>query len=44
MICGAIYGDGYSDVVIMERDPDSEKSEYTSNSYLTVLSEQIPQT
>jgi hypothetical protein len=44
MIWGAIHGDGRSDVVIIERDPDSEKSGYTSNSYLTVLSEQIPRT
>ena len=44
MIWGAIHGDGRSDVVIMDRDPDSEKSGYTANSYLTVLNDQLPQT
>ena len=44
MIWGAIYGDGHSDIVIMDRDPDSEKSGYTANSYLTVLREQLPRT
>jgi hypothetical protein len=42
MIWDAIHGDGHSDVVIKEQDPDSENSEYISNSYLTVLNEQIP--
>ena len=42
MIWGAIYGDGHSDVMIMDRDPDSEKSGYTANSYLTVLRDQLP--
>jgi DDE superfamily endonuclease len=42
MIWGAIYGDGRSDVVIMDQDPDSEKSGYSANSYLTVLRDQIP--
>ncbi len=42
MIWGAIHGDGRSDVVIMERDPDSEKSGYSANSYLTVLNDQLP--
>jgi hypothetical protein len=32
MIWGAIHGEGRSDIVIMERDPDSEKSGYTANS------------
>jgi hypothetical protein len=42
MIWGAIYGDGRSDVVIMDRDPDSERSGYTANSYTAVLDDQIP--
>jgi hypothetical protein len=41
MIWSAIYGDEWSDVIIMDRDPDSEKSEYTANSYLTVLNDQL---
>jgi hypothetical protein len=44
MIWSAIHRDKRSDVVIIERDPNLEKSGYTSNSYLTVLSEQIPRT
>jgi hypothetical protein len=32
MVWGAIYGDGRSDVVIMDRDPDSKKSGYSANS------------
>jgi hypothetical protein len=44
MMWSAIHGNGRSDVVNKERDPDSEKSGYTSNSYLTVLSEQIIRT
>ena len=44
MIQGVIHGEGRSDIVIMERDPDSEKSGYTVNSYLAVLREQIPRT
>ncbi|ERF76162.1 hypothetical protein EPUS_01496 [Endocarpon pusillum Z07020] len=31
-------------IVLLERDPDSEKSGYTANSYLTVLCKQIPRT
>lgn len=42
MIWGAIYGDGRSDVMIIDRDPDSEKSGYTQNSYIAVLNDQIP--
>ncbi len=42
MIWGAIHGEGRSDIILMERDPDSEKSGYTANSYLTVLREQMP--
>ena len=42
MIWGAIHGDGRSDVVIMERDPDAAKSGYTANSYLIVLNDQLP--
>jgi DDE superfamily endonuclease len=41
IIWGTIYGDGRSDVVIMDRDPDSEKSGYSANSYLAVLRDQI---
>jgi hypothetical protein len=41
MIWGAIYGDRHSDIVIMDRDPNSEKSGYTANSYITVLNDQI---
>jgi hypothetical protein len=44
MMWAAIYEDGHSEVVNMERDPDSEKSGYTSDSDLTDLSEQIPRT
>ena len=44
MIWGAIYRNGRSDVVIMERDPAADKSGYTANSYLTVLNDQIPRT
>jgi len=44
MIWGVIYEDGRSDVIIMDRDPDSEKSEYTANSYLTVLNDKLPRT
>jgi DDE superfamily endonuclease len=42
MIWGAIYGEGRSDVVIIDRDPDSVKSGYTANSYIAVLEDQIP--
>lgn len=42
MIWGAIYRDSRTDVVIMDRDADSEKSGYTANSYLTVLNDQLP--
>ena len=28
----------------MDRDPDSEKSGYTANSYLTILNDQLPRT
>jgi hypothetical protein len=42
MIWGAICRDSRSDVVIMDRDPDSEKSGYTANSYLTILNDQMP--
>jgi hypothetical protein len=42
MIWGAIYGDRRSDIVIVDRDPDSEKSGYTANSFVAVLNDQIP--
>jgi hypothetical protein len=42
MIWGVIYGDGRSDIMIMDRDPDSEKSGYTANSYIIVLNDQMP--
>jgi hypothetical protein len=29
-------------VVVIDRDPDSEKLKYSANSYLTVLRDQIP--
>jgi hypothetical protein len=41
IIWGAIYGDKRLDIMIMNRDPDSEKSEYTANSYIAVLNDQI---
>ena len=41
MIWDAIYRDERSDMIIMDRDPNSEKSEYTVNSYLTVLNNQL---
>ena len=44
MIWGAIYGNGRSDIVFLERDPNLEKLGYTANSYLTILREQIPRT
>jgi len=37
MIWGAIYGDRRFDIVLMERNPASDKSGYSANSYLTVL-------
>jgi hypothetical protein len=39
MIWGAIHGDGCSDVVIIDQDPDLEKSGYTANSYLIILND-----
>jgi DDE superfamily endonuclease len=44
IIWGAIYGDGRSDIVIMDRDPDSKKLGYSANSYLIVLNDQLPRT
>jgi DDE superfamily endonuclease len=43
MIWDAIHGNGRSDIVIINRDPDLEKSGYTANSYLAVLNDQLPQ-
>jgi hypothetical protein len=42
MIWGATYREGRSDIVLLERDPDSEKSGYIANSYLAVLCKQMP--
>ena len=42
IIWGIIHIEGRSDIVLLKRDPDSEKSGYTANSYLTVLHEQMP--
>lgn len=44
MIWGAIHGNERSDVMIMERDSDSEKSGYFVNFYLAVLNDQLPRT
>ena len=37
MIWDVIYGNEHSNIVLMKRDPDSNKSGYLSNSYLVVL-------
>ena len=42
IIWGIIYIEGRSDIVLLEHDPDLEKSGYTVNSYFTVLREQMP--
>jgi hypothetical protein len=42
MIWGAIYLGGRSDLILMERDPESKRQGYSANSYLTVLKDQIP--
>ena len=42
MIWDVIYGNERSDIVLMKRDPNSNKSEYLFNSYLVVLYDQIP--
>jgi hypothetical protein len=42
MIWDAIYGDRRSDIMIINRDPDSEKLGYTANFYIAVLNDQIP--
>ena len=42
MIWDTIYGGGRSDVVLLERDLDLEKSGYIVNSYLLILSDQQP--
>jgi hypothetical protein len=39
MIWGVIHGNRRSDIMIIDRDPDSEKSGYTANSYLAVLND-----
>ena len=41
MIWDIIYGNERSDIVFMKRDPDSNKSRYSVNSYLNVLYDQI---
>jgi len=42
MVWGAIWVNGRSDLVLMDRDDDSKGGGYTANSYLQVLDEQIP--
>ena len=39
IIWDTIYKDDRSDVIIINRDPDLEKSEYIVNSYLTILND-----
>ena len=41
MIWDVIYEDGRSDVIIINRDLNLEKSGYTINSYLTILNDQL---
>ena len=41
MIWNVIYEDGRSNVIIMNRDSDLEKSRYTINFYLTVFNDQL---
>jgi len=42
MIWGAIYLGGRSDLFLMERDPESKRQGYSTNSYLAILEDQIP--
>jgi DDE superfamily endonuclease len=42
IIWGTIWLGGRSDLVIMERDKESKKGGYSTNSYLQVLKEEIP--
>lgn len=42
MIWSAIHGNGRSDMMIIDRDSDSEKSGYIANSYPSVLRDQLP--
>jgi hypothetical protein len=41
MIWGAIFGEGRSDLILMERDPLSKREGYSANSYLSVLEDQM---
>ena len=41
MIWDVIYGNGRSDIVLMKRDPNLNKSGYLFNSYLVVFYDQI---
>ena len=43
MIWDTIYENERSDIVLMKRDPNSNKSGYSFNSYLVVLRDQISQ-
>jgi transposase len=43
MIWGAIWIGGRSEIVIMERDPDTPRQGYSAASYIRVLEDQLPQ-
>ena len=42
MVWGAIWIEGKSDIVIMDRDEASKRGGYSANSYITVLDDQLP--
>jgi DDE superfamily endonuclease len=42
MVWGAIWLGGRSDLVLMERDEESERGGYSANSYLKILDEEMP--
>jgi DDE superfamily endonuclease len=42
IVWGAIWLGGRSDLVLMERDKESERGGYSANSYLKILDEEMP--
>jgi hypothetical protein len=42
MVWGAVWGGSRSDIVLLERDPDSKRHGYSARSYIDIVKDLLP--